>query len=235
MKAREIHINQEFGNYKIISEPYYEGKHRKIQCQCKCGKIKIAYCGNLGQLTQCKKCSTNKSRKFKINQKVNNFTILKYLYDKIKDRSTYLVQCQCGSKPYKITSAELNKTKNCKECFSPLGNNHPAYKGTKNVSKTYYSQVLLGAKIRNLEFTISIEDMDFQFTLQNGLCNLSKLPILIGNEKIEGTASLDRIDSSKGYTKDNIQWLHKDINRMKTDFNQDYFYELCKLITEHKN
>jgi hypothetical protein len=46
------------------------------------------------------------------------------------------------------------------------------------------------------------------------------------------TASLDRIDNNKGYTKDNIQWLHKNINLMKHCFDQKYFIELCNLISE---
>ena len=49
----------------------------------------------------------------------------------------------------------------------------------------------------------------------------------------KSTASLDRIDSSKGYTIDNIQWLHKDINKMKWDFSQEKFLELCKKIVNN--
>ena len=46
----------------------------------------------------------------------------------------------------------------------------------------------------------------------------------------ENTASLDRIDSSKGYVKDNVQWVHKDINRMKWNFPQDKFVKLCSFV-----
>lgn len=46
------------------------------------------------------------------------------------------------------------------------------------------------------------------------------------------TASLDRIDSTKGYTLDNIQWVHKHINVMKMDLDQEYFIKLCKLVTK---
>jgi len=45
------------------------------------------------------------------------------------------------------------------------------------------------------------------------------------------TASLDRIDSTKNYTIDNIQWVHKDVNKMKMDFSQEYFIEMCRLVT----
>ena len=47
------------------------------------------------------------------------------------------------------------------------------------------------------------------------------------------TASLDRIDSKKGYIEGNIQWVHKDINRMKWAFNEDYFIKLCNNIYQY--
>jgi hypothetical protein len=47
------------------------------------------------------------------------------------------------------------------------------------------------------------------------------------------TASLDRIDSSKGYVIDNVQWLHRDINMMKQRFSQEYFINICKHIAEN--
>ena len=44
------------------------------------------------------------------------------------------------------------------------------------------------------------------------------------------TASLDRIDSDGAYTIDNVQWIHKDINRMKSNLKQENFIEYCRLI-----
>jgi peroxiredoxin family protein len=49
-----------------------------------------------------------------------------------------------------------------------------------------------------------------------------------------GTASLDRKDSSKGYTKDNIQWIHKDLQKMKMDMPEDKFINWCNLIIENR-
>lgn len=48
------------------------------------------------------------------------------------------------------------------------------------------------------------------------------------------TASLDRIDSSKGYLENNVQWVHKDINWMKQDYSHEEFLQYCKLIYENK-
>lgn len=56
------------------------------------------------------------------------------------------------------------------------------------------------------------------------------------SDKVEccGVASLDRIDSSQGYIKGNVQWVHKDINKMKFDLSQDRFLELCNIIVQNR-
>lgn len=80
------------------------------------------------------------------------------------------------------------------------------------------------------------------FINQNKKCNLTGLPIdfteIRKNSNIDFelmTASLDRIDSNKSYEIGNIQWVHKDINRMKWAFPQDKFINLCKLVINHAN
>ncbi|WP_460223720.1 hypothetical protein, partial [Bacillus cereus] len=47
------------------------------------------------------------------------------------------------------------------------------------------------------------------------------------------TASLDRIDNTKGYIKGNVHWVHKDVNRMKWAFDVDYFIKMCQDISKH--
>lgn len=44
------------------------------------------------------------------------------------------------------------------------------------------------------------------------------------------TASLDRTDSFKGYSYDNVLWTHKTVNKMKNTFTRDRFRELCSLV-----
>jgi hypothetical protein len=64
---------------------------------------------------------------------------------------------------------------------------------------------------------------------QERICALTGLPIKLGTVN-EISASLDRIDSTRGYTLDNVQWVHKDINRMKGDLTPERFLELCQLV-----
>ena len=69
---------------------------------------------------------------------------------------------------------------------------------------------------------------------QNKLCALTGHPInfsrIYSKKQI---ASLDRIDSNKGYIENNVQWVHKDINKLKTDFNSDTFLKLCYMVTDY--
>ena len=44
------------------------------------------------------------------------------------------------------------------------------------------------------------------------------------------TASVDRIDSTKGYLKGNVQWVHKSINQMKSNRTDEEFIALCKAV-----
>jgi len=92
------------------------------------------------------------------------------------------------------------------------------------LSNTKWLRIINSAASRNLEFSISKHYAEWQYTKQNGLCNITKIPL---NDKI---ASIDRIDSSIGYVEGNIQWVHAIVNSLKLDFNQDYFIHLCQKI-----
>ena len=45
------------------------------------------------------------------------------------------------------------------------------------------------------------------------------------------TISIERIDSSEGYTKGNTILVCQAINRMKSDFSFEDFFQLCKDVT----
>lgn len=73
------------------------------------------------------------------------------------------------------------------------------------------------------------------FEEQGGRCALSNQPISLTSDQKRyyyGTASLDRKDSSKHYTLDNVWWIHKTINHMKMDYTLDEFIKMCVLIAD---
>jgi hypothetical protein len=98
---------------------------------------------------------------------------------------------------------------------------------------------MTGAKDRNLEFAITKEYIMQLLEDQQGRCALSGIDIEVpkitslNGFAVAPTASLDRIDNTKGYTPGNVQWVHKDLNMMKRSYTQERFIELCKLVAKH--
>lgn len=61
----------------------------------------------------------------------------------------------------------------------------------------------------------------------------TKLPLEFPKGALGGSASLDRKDSSKGYLKGNVQWLHTSVNNIKGALAHDEFINICKKITNN--
>jgi hypothetical protein len=91
-----------------------------------------------------------------------------------------------------------------------------------------------GAVKRRLAFEINADFIEKLFDSQQGRCRLSGLPIFADRRIIGPTASLDRIESDRGYVKGNVQWIHKVVNTMKLDYDQDYFVAMCAQVAAHR-
>lgn len=232
MHYNKINIKDKFKDYTVISLPYKINNILFVDVQCKCGKKRKQRTANIERLNKCKKCNAKDNyRKYKIGTKINNLTLLEYIPYKKNIRTQLKVQCNCGNIFY-ISSFEFNRTKCCRSChIKKRGAEHASYKGTKNVTKTYFSQIKLNANKRKLKFNLDINFLDKLLESQNFKCYLSNQKISVHDK----TASLDRIDSSLGYTKNNVAWIHKDIQRMKSDFSLKYFIKICTKIADNNH
>lgn len=111
--------------------------------------------------------------------------------------------------------------------------------GYKDIAGYTWRRIQSGASQRNLEFSITIEEAWDIYTSQKGICALSGFPIVLDaslgslnkNGYQRSTASLDRIESDKGYIKGNVQWVHKDINRLKSNWSEEHFFKMCEAVT----
>lgn len=221
-------IGDVFNSYTVISEPYLLNNIWYVDVKCLCGSIKKQPTGSLKKLTLCKKCNAKaKYRKYKKGDKKHSLTIIDYKYN-TNNRTQITVRCDCGN-INSISTYHFGKVKTCRNCFYKNGIEHPSYKGTKNITQTYFSQIKLNAKKRNLQFNLNIKMLDALLIKQNYKCYISQQDISVHDH----TASLDRIDSSKGYVKNNIAWVHKDIQRMKSDFPLLYFIDICNKISKN--
>jgi hypothetical protein len=149
----------------------------------------------------------------------------------------FVCLCEVCGKTKNISSKSFatrkNKTCGCISREYKIGQKSPHYKGYKTLSGFFFGQIKKGARTRCINFEINMEYLWKLFKKQKGLCALSGLPIKMPiRPQDEQTASLDRIDSSLGYVEGNVQWLHKYINKMKLDHDQDFFIELCHSVVE---
>lgn len=98
------------------------------------------------------------------------------------------------------------------------------------INPEYWSWIIKSAKERSLEFNITKEYALNLFFQQNEICKLSGIEIKMCSRYLGRTASLDRIDNSKGYIEGNVQWVHKEINRMKGTLSDEEFIEFCTKV-----
>ena len=107
--------------------------------------------------------------------------------------------------------------------------------GYKEIFATHWNGLIKNAKCRNLDFNLDVKYAWKLFLKQKRKCNLSGVDLTFskkcwGNDT---TASLDRIDSKKGYVIGNVQWVHKNINMMKQEYTTKQFLEWCKKVTTY--
>ena len=150
-----------------------------------------------------------------------------------KDGRWYKSCPSCGElqsylrKNYAEESERLQKE--CKSCSN---------KRTENCSRGFYKDIRLSwfnkfessAELRNLSFTLTPEYLWLLFEEQDYRCALTGWPIGWAEVGSNHTASIDRIDSDKGYVVGNVQLVHKDVNMAKQQYSQEYFIEMCEAV-----
>jgi hypothetical protein len=145
-------------------------------------------------------------------------------------------KCNCGATKsvvgYSLTS---DKTKSCGCLNKQVGRNHPTWKGYEDISASFFRQIKWSARSRGIKFDLKVKDIWNLFIKQNKKCALSGLPLSFPKYALDTdyNISLDRIDSSEGYTPDNVQWVDKRINFMKITLKQEEFVKMCNLVAKN--
>lgn len=164
---------------------------------------------------------------------VGNLTLL-YRIDPVGSKNKKSIhwqcQCNCENRTLLVKTSNHLLRKDCRLHCGCIPSKRPAnFKGYEEISGSWFYRVKRNAHLRNLDFCISIQDVWDIYLAQSKQCALSGI-VLSFEDHTENIASLDRVDSSKGYIKNNVQLVHKDINRIKLDFDQTYFISLCTRI-----
>jgi hypothetical protein len=150
-----------------------------------------------------------------------------------RDQATCL--CECGSTITRsVYSLKGKGVRQCNQCKASMIS-EKNWKGYEEISGDVWFRITSGASRRKLDFDLTVEEIWELFLGQDRRCAISGVPIHFSRNRIKSgiTASLDRIDSSKGYVLENVHWVHKDINKMKLDTDLNQFIHWCKVIAEH--
>ncbi len=161
--------------------------------------------------------------------------------DEQRDRhgNVYLIcRCDCGTvksiRKFCLTAKDRH-TRSC-GCLAKEVKRYHNWKGCGDISGQHMLVFKKNAKNRNIPFEVTKEYLWSLYIEQNKICALTGTPIDFGKSNRDGrTASLDRIDSTKGYIEGNVQWVHKTVNVMKSYMSEDVFLDWCKKIVVHNS
>lgn len=96
-----------------------------------------------------------------------------------------------------------------------------ALKGTRRRSKE-----------KNIYNDLTIDYLLYLWERQKGCCALTGIPMTYKfyEGRVNTNVSVDRIDSTKGYSKDNVQLVCMAANQMKNDLSMEEFIKMCEYV-----
>lgn len=108
-----------------------------------------------------------------------------------------------------------------------------------NTERGYWSKKMSSIKANcrtnGRDCTISVNDLIELYKKQNGLCAISGRRMSICNNKDLNSLSVDRLNSHKGYTKNNIRLVCWQVNTAKMFGSDEQLFALCEDILNHNN
>ena len=168
-----------------------------------------------------------------VSKRVGKIVIVGF-HHQIGHNRYWLCQCDCGNQ--KILRTDCLKRTGIKSCgCSRRGPNNSRWNGVGDIHRSVLTKIRDDAKIRNLDFRLTLEYLWKLFIIQNKKCALTGDVLNFGKtcRDRSRTASLDRIDPTKGYIETNVQWVHKDINFAKQSMTNEKFIDLCWKVTNN--
>ena len=157
---------------------------------------------------------------------------------------TELICEECGETFFRRTTevkrnAKMGRkvfcSRSCAATQSPSALNPPGFiltghnAGRKKDEFSPFRRHLKRSRTRKCESSVTLEDLKYQFELQDGICPYSGWELTNEGPKHK-RMSLDRIDSSKGYILGNIQWVCVMANYAKNDFTNENLLEFCEAL-----
>ena len=122
-----------------------------------------------------------------------------------------------------------------KRTWNESGKSRTAYTRTKSVRS--YLSYLRSKAVGRAGDCATLDDLVHIWNNQHGHCALTgvEMTFTLGDGVVATNCSIDRIDSTLRYTKDNIQLVCRAANIAKSDLTMEDFVNLCKAVVENHN
>lgn len=174
-------------------------------------------------------------------KRVGHLTVIHPTGKRSKCGLIWLVQCDCGKKLERTAACLLAKPRRKGQIPRSCGcygkrNRSPKYKGVGDLSSTKFRGIMARAKHRGLAFKITIQYAWRLFLKQQKRCALTGTIITLSPSSTASgasTASIDRINSHRGYVRGNVQWVHSTINFMKNSLSDPEFIVWCTHVARY--
>ena len=239
---------QRFGRLEVI-EMIKKGALYHAVCKCACGTTKTFAPCNLRRGMQSCGCLPRARKPPLLDMVGQKFGLLEVvaMEQAAKTESGrrsglyYAVcNCSCGTTGHPVIPAALKRgaTTSCgcrrDQYICNTGERNSQFKGFKEIRAHFWRGYVVGAAARGLTFDLTMKYAWSLFENQGRCCALSGVPLVFGAGKnIRTTASLDRLDNSKGYVEGNVQWVHKIVNIMRNTLSVEDFLSWCRKVVDH--
>lgn len=142
-------------------------------------------------------------------------------------KTNFPISGYCNDKPYHRAI--------CRTCFNEMQKTYEDtcyHSSLENVLRQRYNAARNRSTRKGMDFDITTDYLLELWERQNGTCFYTGVPMTIDRND-NNALSIDRIDSSKGYTRDNVVLVCSSINVMKNSHSIDEFINLCRSVVEH--
>lgn len=143
--------------------------------------------------------------------------------------SIWECKCDCGNlKEVEISCLTMGKVQSCgclhQEFMIKKNRKERKEDNYQDLSSTHWLSIYKRSLLYPGNMNITKEYLWDLYIKQDKKCALSGIPIKLSIDlKEKDTASLDRINSSITYLIGNVQWVHKEINKMKSNLDEKQF------------
>lgn len=184
----------------------------------------------------CKKCSSKHPRKNLIGLKFGHLTVIGYNFE-VGHKNRWKCRCDCGNIKDMRSDVLINgitASCGCRLYRKGMKKDSHRFIGFEDIHGSYLSAIKGRARNHGFIFDLTAEYLWNIYLKQDKKCIYTDIDLYFKScsSCSDGNASLDRIDSSKGYIEGNVQWVHKDINFMKQAFPEKHFIDMCKLVAK---